>query len=370
MRMGEPCCQETEKPGSEQWAEQVTLDRHCQQGMQTGYAIVDDIEFSRLLDHKSAKERPYTERKGDSKTVCHWGQRKLMVAEIEFLASYYHDAETVVYAGAAPGTHILCLARLFPKIRFVLVDPRPFSSHLVTKFDAEAVSRIELRREYFTDDMALEFAEMKGVLFISDVRTSDDGQLPRGKTNWVDEQETVQYPTQDSVEKDMAQQQRWHILMKPVASSFKFRLPWGAGMTSYLQGDLRLPIWGPPTTTECRLFVAKDRYPDGAQATYDNGRYERQMFFFNTHQRIAKYKHHFMDFYRCSCFDCTSEAVVLTEYFEKVGVQSPDLFDVPTLSRRLDKECHRDHQNPRTLFDANPDPEDRKQRILKRQRRK
>jgi hypothetical protein len=32
----------------------------------------------------------------------------------------------LVYAGAAPGTHIPALAALFPGVHFVLVDPAPF----------------------------------------------------------------------------------------------------------------------------------------------------------------------------------------------------------------------------------------------------
>ena len=57
----------------------------------------------------------------------HWGQRKLLFSEIEFLTLYGHLAKTVVYAGAAPGTHINYLSKeLFPEHKWVLVDPAPF----------------------------------------------------------------------------------------------------------------------------------------------------------------------------------------------------------------------------------------------------
>eukprot|EP00435_Cladocopium_sp_Y103_P001937 s516_g1.t1 len=86
---------------------------------------------------------------------------------------------------------------------------------------------------------------------------------------------------------------------------------------------------------------------ESALQTYDNQRYERQMFYFNTHRRIAKYKHEYLEYFRCACFDCSSEAQILEHYVR---------VDVPDLSRWLHKECHRYQENPRTLFHGNPDP--------------
>jgi hypothetical protein len=91
------------------------------------------------------------------KTVIHWGQRKLLLSEVEFLTLYGHLSSVVVYAGAAPGTHTGYLARLFPQHRFVLLDPAPFT--------VRETDRILCRNELFTDDVAREFAG-KGVLFI------------------------------------------------------------------------------------------------------------------------------------------------------------------------------------------------------------
>ncbi|CAK0867256.1 unnamed protein product [Prorocentrum cordatum] len=383
-------------------------DRHCEQGRQPGYTIADDVPFSRILDHATAQEREYRAREAEAKTVCHWGQRKLMLAEVEFLTKYYDEARTVVYAGAAPGTHMVCLADLFPKLKFVLVDPRPFSSHLVKAqgrllVEGTEEPRIEIREGFFTDEMAKEFSQCAGVLFISDVRTSDDHDVgiqgagsragkrasnprsvePEGPPPAASSAlASVLYPSQQYVQGDMERQQSWHRLMRPVASSFKFRLPWDDGTTTYLSGDIHLPVWGGPTTTECRLFVETRGQGEGdgaveglgggtGTATYDNRRFERQMFYFNTHRRIARYKHDFIEFYKCCCFDCTSEATILMAYLGVVRKATADLANgVAELSMRLDKECHRDYQHPRTLFDPNPDPVERKQRILKRQKRR
>ncbi|CAK9021246.1 Cap-specific mRNA (nucleoside-2'-O-)-methyltransferase(Poly(A) polymerase regulatory subunit) (Poly(A) polymerase small subunit) (PAP-S) (VP39), partial [Durusdinium trenchii] len=184
-----------------------------------------------------------------------------------------------------------------------------------------------MRQELFTDDLAKEYALREGILFISDVRTSKDDEF---------------HPSQAVIEEDMKLQMSWHLLMKPLASSFKFRLPWGAGRTHYLNGTIFLPVWGPETTTESRLFVESGGSEAECLKTYDNEKYEQQMFYFNTHRRIAKYKHEYLDYFRCACFDCTSEAAILQGYMDHLGVPAAleEIQDVPTLSRWLHKECH------------------------------
>lgn len=332
--------------------ETLEWHRHCAQGTQEGYRIADDVPFSRLLDHATDEERPYKSRKGERKTVLHWGQRKLILAEIEFLTLYYERVSCVVYAGAAPGTHIAFLAKMFPKLHFDLIDCRPFSRKLEEEAkdlrDDQGEVRIRTRQELFTEDLAKEYAKKEGVLFISDVRASKDDEF---------------HPSQEAVEEDMKLQMSWHLQMKPLASSFKFRLPWGPGSTEYLKGRIYLPVWGPETTTESRLFV--EGGGDDALQNYDNQRYERQMFYFNTHRRIAKYKHEYLEYFRCACFDCSSEAQILEHYVRVVGLTNftdsmAAIKDVPDLSRWLHKECHRDQENPRTLFHGNPDPVERK----------
>ena len=105
----------------------------------------------------------------------HWGQRKLLMNEIEMLVLHGRRAKVVVYAGSAPGIHIRFLSQLFPQHRFLLVDPRPFAR------DVQRHPKIELRQEYFTDAMASELRQgyvEKGVelLFISDIRTVNNDQ--------------------------------------------------------------------------------------------------------------------------------------------------------------------------------------------------
>ena len=67
------------------------------------------------------------------------------------------------------------------------------------------------------------------LLFISDIRSISPGSP-------LDEQELC-------VQADMRLQHEAHTILNPKASMLKFRLPYTAGITSYLEGDIHLPIW-------------------------------------------------------------------------------------------------------------------------------
>jgi hypothetical protein len=86
-----------------------------------------------------------------------------------FLTEYGDLADIVIYSGAAPGTHICYLARLFPKFKFILVDPGEF--RLREDYEEE-ITRIEVINDYFTDEMAEKYSKIPH-LFISDIRTAD-----------------------------------------------------------------------------------------------------------------------------------------------------------------------------------------------------
>jgi hypothetical protein len=226
-----------------------------------GYESRADVPFSRIL--ADALRMKYRRRKGENKTVIHWGQRKLFMSELEFLTEYGTPNTTVVYAGAAPGTHTRYLIDLFPDLKFVLVDPAPFSSKL------SEGPRCFLRQELFTDEVAREFEGLDNVLFLCDIRSCD----------WSNMDDAA---VEDKVLEDMLAQQQWHDIIKPRKSMLKFRLPWTPGQTEYLAGDVYLQAFGPITTTETRLI------PHGHDRTlWDNKQYEEQMFYFNTVTRYS-----------------------------------------------------------------------------------
>jgi hypothetical protein len=257
-----------------------------------GYQSRTDIPFQRTMQHKCAERLKYRRRKGEDKSVLHWGQRKLLLSEIEFILMFEEQCKLVVYAGAAPGTHIQFLSSLFPKIHFVCFDPANFT---VRKTD-----HITLRQEMFTDTTAREFTNEQGCLFVSDIRAAD------WQTMGNNEVET-------QVWQDMEDQMRWHQIIRPVASMLKFRLPWTPGTSRYLAGDIYLPTWGPITTTEARLICLRD----APIVDYDNTAYEEEMFFFNTVQRVGLYNHGVKGEGLDHCYDCTAEIHVLKKFIEK-----------------------------------------------------
>ena len=212
---------------------------------------------------------PYRRRRGELKTVVHWGQRKLLMSEIEFLTMYGCPGAVVVYAGAAPGAHIPLLLDLFPEIeRFDLIDPNGFA--------VPTGPRLRIRQQFFTDETAHEYAHVKHVLFISDIRTAEYTKL-------------TEEEVEEHVWMDMCDQQRWHVIMQPRKSLLKFRLPWKPGSwCNYLDGFVYLPVYGPKTTTEGR-FV-----PTSGSRLWSNTEYEEQMFHFNTVTRTKLFPHRYV----------------------------------------------------------------------------
>lgn len=243
-----------------------------------------------------------------------------MLSEVEFLTMFNGKGRVVVYAGAAPGSHIPYLARMFPDLRFILVDPADFA--------IKSSDRIDVRQAFFDnkmiDDLLQSSKEGGGIeyLFISDIRTAN----PKVMKN--EEVEAC-------VARDMEWQMEWVQRLKPVASVLKFRLPWGEGKSVYLDGDIYLPVWGPQTTTECRLIVTDNN----KVRTYDNREYEEQMFHFNTVSRVEYYQHEVKYPGLDHCYDCASELVILKRYLVNICKESEpstkNLSNTPTAYDRL-----------------------------------
>ena len=329
---------------------------HCaqiyqnEQGMQYGV----DEDFWRIL-RENAGEKEYRRRNGLFKSTIHWGQRKLLISEIEFLTIIGQEGlrdATVVYAGAAPGTHIRFLATLFPLVRFVLVDPAPFSireSH-----------QIEIIQEMFTDELAKTLGSRhRRIYFISDIRSTDPF---RDEANVVEER----------VVADMKAQQDWHFLLGSQRSILKFRLPWDDGHTRYLNGDIYLPVWGPSSTTECRLITVKPGAHEEVYRTYDNRKYERQMFYFNNVTRHSLYRHQLSMGSPLAegidhCYDCKAEIEILRGYLTEMSSRPFNHLTIGYEIARMSREISKALGANRTLASPNPDPELQRDKIIRRQ---
>lgn len=265
-------------------------------------------EFLRMKREMTASDRyarsdltprtPYQRRQGEAKTVEHWGQRKLVLSEIEFLTMHATKGCTVVYAGAAPGTHINYLSEvLFPDVNFVLVDP--------AAFDCRPSDRIQIRNTFFTDEIANEYVD-QGILFICDIRSTDIG-IPTSEREGM-------------VARDMLWQQKWIKIMKPQYSMVKFTLPYcpPPGSTQYLDGKLFMPVFGGRTSTECRLIIDD---PESSRE-WDHEEYESYMFHHNTITRTACFdvslpRQRRREVGLCRCYDCASEVFILSNFLKQ-----------------------------------------------------
>lgn len=225
-------------------------------------------------------KEPYRRRRDEDKTSVAWGQRKLFLTELAFMNIFWDNVKIpnpiVVYAGAAPGTHIPFLLELYPEIAELhLYDPRDFSVSL------KGNSKIHVYQEYFTDETAKKWAEQRDkVLFISDIRTADYTVAESLDQN------------EEQIMQDLVMQETWYKIMQPARAMLKFRLPYPGGtrpvQMQYLNGHVMRQPWAPQTSTETRLIPFNSTQPTEPtasnqinQRTWNCKDYEEQMFYLN-----------------------------------------------------------------------------------------
>lgn len=204
-------------------------------------------------------------------TKSHWGQRKLLLSEIEFFSLMLKDlTEEVlcVYAGAAHGGHILYLVELFPNITFHLYDPAAFNKVLVkyTKTATNPRVKIFTGADGWFDQAVADSYQPGGsnyeakakLLFVSDIRDAPPKQT--GDNRFQARQATSQmFMEQAKVE--MAMQADWARTMQADGSYLKFKLQYPkegtAAFERYLNGTVYLQCWAPTPSSEVRLMVKK-----------------------------------------------------------------------------------------------------------------
>lgn len=288
-----------------------------------------------------APRREYYSRKGEGeiKTMVHWGQRKLLISELEFLIFFWDPQKVpnpvLVYAGAACGDHIPLLPKLFPSIASLhLYDPAPFN--------IKATDKIHLYKQMFTVKEAQEWAGRTDVFFISDIRTGD-------YTIMSSEENEL------SILSDMELQRKCVEIMNPVQAHLKFRLPYSDFDHNYLKveymdGYLLLQPWAPYTSTETRLVPVKDPHSNKYKTkTWDALQYEEQLFYHNTVLRSNQLYLNPLGFKNDltpidppelhNDYDSVAEVFILNSYFRKFG-QSPTPKEICDLSRWFTTELN------------------------------
>lgn len=305
-----------------------------------------------LVINETTQRTPYRRRTDESKNTIHWGQRKLHLSEVEFFTLYW-DAKVIpnpicVYAGAAPGTHIVLLSQMFPAFTFHLYDP--------AKFDIQETPKIKLFNEYFTNEVAGRYAGRKDVFLVSDIRTADykssqrdelkirgitqydETGAPVGPYDLIKEAfDSAEIKNEDQIWGDMGMQQEWVLVMNPEHALLKFRLPYALGgkdrIVQYLKGLVYWQIWPPQTSTETRLKPVRN-----ANGVYEMGDWsilEYEEWCFN-HNSEVREKNFYQNVFTgtnepidypelLNDFDSTAEAFVLKSYLEKLGLKDPNV---------------------------------------------
>jgi len=237
----------------------------------------------------------------------HAGQRKLLLGEIEFIISNYkklnENNKIILYIGASMGktsVHIYTLVQLFPEFTYHLYDVYDFYPKLYE------CSNVIIHKQYFTND-DMEQYKNKNILLISDMRNIE----MEDKSN-IDKMNRIVLEDND-IQKD------FYEGVNPKAALLKFRLPWNNKKTKYLNGKIYFQAWQGSTSAETRLV------PNKKYKTYDNTKYEEQLFYFNVKTRKKYYKHDY-DVY-CHCYDCFTEITILKKYikFKKLKISIYEL---------------------------------------------
>lgn len=119
----------------------------------TLYHFPSSAPFPVVMDETTFPSESYRSRTSDIKTAIHWGQRKLMLSEIQLLSLYAKENVSyhIVYAGSAPGSHLGFLDDMFHKQKHTweLVDPGQFDRAVLGPRP-----NFLLRNEFFTNATA------------------------------------------------------------------------------------------------------------------------------------------------------------------------------------------------------------------------
>lgn len=301
------------------------------------------------------------------KSQIHVGQRKLFLTELQFLTDHAEPGVPIVcvYAGAAPSIHTGYLAKLFPDVKFLLVDPNPFrvneakpvflnpkdSSDNLIQEVIKGKEQIYIINDLFTNEIATSIGKyMKKSLFVSDIRTNVYNE--------------AQSPGCIDIVWNSSMMYNWIKLMNPSMSMLKFRHPFYLeGLTNtrnedadfamskkygidfvknfknkefiYFDGDINIQAFAPVNSTETRLITDGKKLKNWGT----HNEYEDKLFYFNSICRTFVLYDNPNDDYDLGfdhCADCALENVLWSRYIKKYPHS-----DVKAMVKKLSDVIHR-----------------------------
>jgi hypothetical protein len=234
---------------------------------------------------------------------------------------------------------------MFPHVCFVLVDPafsKPEHAHQVKRWDP---SRVVVWKEMFNSNTVSIINAWRGLPDVkyrnAQFETMPCQYHPYFKdldqlrlVNWNSSEDLLfisdvrlSAHNEDSIGVDMDMQSCWFHELHATNGLMKFRLPyvtkeWMANRNGhnckrkYMEGDVYMPIWGPRSTTECRLFV----YRGCGTKEYDPVLHENQFAGFNQLDRKMSYIYRGEHF---KSFDEAATYVVISNYINYITEFTP-----------------------------------------------
>lgn len=214
----------------------------------------------------------------------HFGQLKCLMEVLQFLNLYYdpdeHKEADLLYIGAAVGTNIAVIAKLYPMLTFHLYDSSKFNMEVLK------LPNIQIYNTNFEDaDMNrwAGIAKKKPVFLVSDIRNMRYSPNVQN----VEANKTASLKNEKLVIDDLTLQAKWVKIINPVRACLKFRLPYYFTYVTelefeYFAGTIYRQVWQRPTSTETRLVPnPADEKGVYATTTYHIRAYENMCFYHN-----------------------------------------------------------------------------------------
>lgn len=208
--------------------------------------------------------------------TSHWGQLKLLIVEVEFLALCMRvyplsilTKTKIVYVGAAAGLHIIWLSKLFPMLSFDLWDLSKFHPKLI-EYANIFPQRVTIYNRLLTPFTAKQYMFDSRQIMISDLRvvsTTKDFSKTRGL---IDTDHELQITLVN--------------ILQPIATMLKFNPPRPNEITTakyrYYKGINTLHPFCPNKSTETRLIFFNQAF-----GYYDLDLYDNQQMHLNCRMR-------------------------------------------------------------------------------------
>ena len=324
---------------------------------------------------------------------CHNGQLKLFLTEVDFLEEvlhYFKEEECVlVYAGAAEGYHFPLIEKMYPKMRFIVYDPREFgytpTKNTIQKTGKEGFFTIDtaknmgkIVKKHFPD-----ITSKYKLFFTSDIRMKEEKDPSKDELmifnqnkeqlEWIcnmnPEPEFVMLklhiPYQSMLEKigqsydyDLEDNNKSIMLQKEQYAKLK-KSGYDKFMSvtngyKYLFGRINIQAFRGSESAETRIISKKAKYygntfpcKDGEKyplVYYNAINYEKINFYYNTHIRqhqlnkenslISEYKKYIINLY--DNYDLSMALIILHSYFSKrLGKDIGDISDISDISASI-----------------------------------